>query len=60
MTASDSPTIARRYARLRGLPVTALFLGLDHYGGRYLDGDWSVAPTFAAYLDETARRLATK
>jgi hypothetical protein len=59
VTAPDSPT-KDRYARLRGLPLAALFLGLDHYGELYLDGDATVAPTFAAYLDETARRLATK
>jgi hypothetical protein len=60
VTVSDSSTIRSRYARLRGLPLAALFLGLDHYGELYLDGDASVAPTFAAYLDETARRLAEK
>jgi hypothetical protein len=51
---------ADRYAVLKQLPEVALFTGLDALGAQLDDGDVSVAPTFAAYLDETARRLAEK
>jgi hypothetical protein len=61
MSVSDSSTIGKdRYARLRDLSRDDLWDGLDVLGEQYLNGDVSVAPTFAAYLDETARRLAEK
>lgn len=57
MTVSDSSTIDRRSAILHQLPTVALFTGLDYYGGQVESGDWSVASAFAAYLDETTRRV---
>jgi hypothetical protein len=60
VTAPESSTIARRYARLRDLPDDALRDGLDTLGERYLNGETSLGATVAAYLDETARRLAAK
>jgi hypothetical protein len=60
VTVSDSSTIARRFAILRQLPTAALLSGLDYHGERIDQGDTTDVDTFAAYLDETARRLAEK
>jgi hypothetical protein len=59
VSAAES-VIGRRVAVLRQLPRKALLTGLDYHGGRIDEGDTEDVDTFAAYLDETARRLAEK
>jgi hypothetical protein len=49
-----------RFGVLKQLPMVALLSGLDWHGDRIEQGDTEDVDTFAAYLDETARRLAEK